>query len=102
MTPISTRKSILLARQAALLSRIGEISGALGTHQEKDWEDIAVEREGDEVLETLGIEAQAELRSIKAALARMSTGDPVRPVGRRRPARGPRGRPARERLAGPP
>ena len=75
MTPISTRKSILLARQAALLSRIGEISGALGTHQEKDWEDIAVEREGDEVLETLGIEAQAELRSIKAALARMSTGD---------------------------
>ena len=35
MTPISKRKSILLARQAALLSRIGGISDELGSHQEK-------------------------------------------------------------------
>lgn len=75
MTPISTRKSILVARQAALLNRIGAIHVELGAHQEKDWEEIAIEREGDEVLETLGSEAQAELRSIKGALARIETGD---------------------------
>jgi len=75
MTPISKRKSILLARQAVLLSRIGGISDELGSHQEKDWEEIAIEREGEEVLETLGVEAQTELRTIKGALARIETGD---------------------------
>ena len=75
MTPISKRKAILLARQAALLARIGGISDELGSHQEKDWEEIAIEREGEEVLETLGIEAQTELRAIKGALARIETGD---------------------------
>lgn len=75
MTPISKRKSILLARQAALLSRIGGIRDEFGAHQEKDWEEIAIEREGEEVLETLGVEAQTELRTIKGALARIETGD---------------------------
>lgn len=75
MTPISKRKAILLARQAALLARIGWISDELGSHQEKDWEEIAIEREGEEVLETLGVEAQTELRAIKGALARIETGD---------------------------
>jgi RNA polymerase-binding transcription factor DksA len=75
MTSISKRKAILQARQAALLSRIGGISDELGSHQEKDWEEIAIEREGEEVLETLGVEAQTELRAIKAALARIETGD---------------------------
>jgi RNA polymerase-binding transcription factor DksA len=75
MTPISKRKAILLARQAALLARIGGISDELGSHQEKDWEEIAIEREGEEVLETLGVEAQTELRAIKGALARIETGD---------------------------
>ena len=75
MTSISKRKAILQARQAALLSRIGGISDELGSHQEKDWEDIAIEREGEDVLETLGVEAQTELRAIKGALARIETGD---------------------------
>ena len=75
MTPISKRKAILLARQADLLARIGGISDELGSHQEKDWEEIAIEREGEEVLETLGVEAQTELRAIKGALARIETGD---------------------------
>ena len=75
MTPISKRKAILLARQAALLARIGGISDELGSHQEKDWEEIAIEREGEEVLETLGVEAQTELRAIKGALARIATGN---------------------------
>jgi RNA polymerase-binding transcription factor DksA len=75
MTPISKRKAILLARQAALLARIGGISDELGSHQEKDWEEIAIEREGEEVLETLGVEAQIELRAIKGALARIETGN---------------------------
>lgn len=75
MTSISQRKLVLTARQAALLSRIGGISQELGSHQEQDWEELAIQREGEEVLESLGVEAQTELRSIQAALARIEAGD---------------------------
>jgi RNA polymerase-binding transcription factor DksA len=74
MTPISQRKAQLQARQAALQGRIGGISDELGSHQEKDWDDLALQREGEEVLENLGVEAQSELRVIQAALARIEAG----------------------------
>jgi len=75
MTPIKQRKATLMARQAALLSRLGGIQQELMSHHDPDWEDLAVQREGDEVLQSLGVEAQAELRSIKGALARIEAGD---------------------------
>jgi len=68
-------KAKLQARQTALLTRIGGIGEELVSHQEKDWEDMALQREGEEVLETLGLDAQAELRAIQAALGRIETGD---------------------------
>jgi RNA polymerase-binding transcription factor DksA len=75
MIPTTQRKAILEARQASLLRRIGGIRDELASHQEKDWEELATQREGDEVLESLGVEAQVELRAIKGALARLDSGD---------------------------
>ncbi|MDE3079488.1 MAG: TraR/DksA C4-type zinc finger protein, partial [Paracoccaceae bacterium] len=40
-----------------------------------DWEELATEREGDEVLETMGLSGQIEIRMIKAALARIDAED---------------------------
>lgn len=75
MIPTTQRKAILEARQASLLRRIGGIRDELASHQEKDWEELATQREGDEVLESFGVEAQVELRTIKGALARLDSGD---------------------------
>jgi RNA polymerase-binding transcription factor DksA len=75
MIPTTQRKATLEARQASLLRRIGGIRDELASHQEKDWEELATQREGDEVLERLGVEAQVERRTIKGALARLDSGD---------------------------
>jgi RNA polymerase-binding transcription factor DksA len=74
MTPIADRKAQLVARRSALLGRIGGIQDELGSHHETDWEEIAIQREGDEVLEGMGNEAQTELRAIAAALGRIGAG----------------------------
>jgi RNA polymerase-binding transcription factor DksA len=71
MKAVSERKAELLARQADLNSRIAGIGAELDSHESKDWEEMATERESDEVLEDLGQSAQAELRMIEAALARI-------------------------------
>jgi RNA polymerase-binding transcription factor DksA len=57
------------------LTRIEEIGTELDAHRSKDWEELAVEREGDEVLEDLGQSAQLELRMIEAALQRIAEGE---------------------------
>jgi RNA polymerase-binding transcription factor DksA len=75
MTTTLQRKAVLQARQDTLLHRVGGISDELTSHQEKDWEDLATQREADEVLESLGVEAQIELRAIAAALARIESGN---------------------------
>ena len=68
------RKTQLLNRQTALTDRMLSIEAELDSHQNPDWEDLATEREGDEVLEGLGLSAQSELRAIEAALARVEEG----------------------------
>ena len=73
-TPVETRKAALVARHALLSARLTEIGAELGGHQSKDWEDLATEREGDEVLETMGLSGQQELRKIEAALRRITSG----------------------------
>ena len=50
MTPIGTRKAQLEARLKQLQRRLAGIEAELDSHDEKDWEELAVEREGDEVL----------------------------------------------------
>lgn len=75
MTPISTRKKQLEARLQDLQGRLLHIEEELDSHNEQDWEELAVEREGDEVLEGMGLSAQQEIRMIEAALGRIAAGE---------------------------
>ncbi|MBK5946689.1 dimethylmenaquinone methyltransferase [Rhodobacter veldkampii DSM 11550] len=68
------RKAQLLARLGQLQARIETIEDELVSHSDRDWEEMAIEREDDEVLEDLGQSAQAEIRMIQAALARIEAG----------------------------
>ena len=55
--------------------KLHEIEDELESHNDRDWEEAAVEREGDEVLEGMGVSGQQEIRMIKAALERMDAGE---------------------------
>lgn len=75
MTSTAKRKAELEARRDFLQRRIAGIGAELDSHDAKDWEEMATEREGDEVLEDLGQSAQTELRMIEAALVRIEEGE---------------------------
>ena len=75
MTDLKDRRAQLEQRLADLDARLHEIEDELDSHQSKDWEELATEREGDEVLESLGVSGQAEIDQIKAALVRMDAGE---------------------------
>lgn len=75
MTEISDRKATLIARQTELNTRLHGIDDELESHNSRDWEDLAQEREEDEVLEGIGLSGLEELRAITAALERMDDGD---------------------------
>lgn len=65
----------LLSRLGELDTRLHEIESELDAHQSKDWEELATEREHDEVLEGLGVAGQEEIARIRAALKRMREGE---------------------------
>ena len=69
------RKDALLARQADLIARLAAIEQALDERQTSDWDDLAIAREDDEVLEATGLSGQQELRKIAAALERIDHGN---------------------------
>ena len=75
MTDHTQRRADLERRLADLDRRLHQIDSELDSHQSKDWDELAVEREDDEVLEQLGQSSQAEIEQIKAALARMEAGE---------------------------
>lgn len=75
MIPVARRKAQLEARKATLTKRLDEIEAELAEHASPDWEEMALERETDEVLEGMGLSAQQELRMIDAALARIAAGE---------------------------
>jgi len=75
MTTLQTRRKTLTDRLAELDTRLHEIEDELDSHQSKDWEELAVEREEDEVLERMGTSGQSEIRMIKAALGRLDAGE---------------------------
>lgn len=75
MIAISQRKAQLETRLAELQARIDGIENELDSHNSPDWEELATEREGDEVLEDLGAAGQLEMRQIAAALQRIDEGD---------------------------
>lgn len=75
MKDLVTRRRELLARQDDLTGRLQGIEDELDSHNAQDWEDLATERETDEVLEGIGVSGQLELRMIEAALKRMDEGE---------------------------
>jgi len=75
MKTLAQRRTELEARRDVLRSRMAGIEEELDAHSSRDWEELATEREGDEVLEDLGQSAQTEIRMIDAALARIASDD---------------------------
>ncbi|PQO22234.1 dimethylmenaquinone methyltransferase [Rhodobacteraceae bacterium WD3A24] len=69
------REAQLRARLAELDARLHGIEDELDSHQSKDWEDMAAERETDEALEGIGRSGLEEIRMIRAALDRIAQGE---------------------------
>ena len=74
MPDLDAARKLLENRRAELLGKLHEIEDALDDPTPKDWEDAAQERQGDEVLEALGVHDLAEVRQIDAALGRIEEG----------------------------
>ena len=74
MRDFTARKAQLEARFAELDARVHKIEDQLDDPVTKDWEDQAIEREGDEVLEGMGTQGLKEMEMIRAALDRIENG----------------------------
>lgn len=74
MIDLAQRKKALITRLRELDTRLHNIEDELDSHQVKDWEDLATEREEDEVLERIGVDGIAEIERIRNALARIDDG----------------------------
>jgi RNA polymerase-binding transcription factor DksA len=70
----SEQEQWLRTRRAELVDEMREIEDKLDDEPPKDWEDRASERQGDEVLQSLGSHDMTELRQIDAALGRLADG----------------------------
>lgn len=75
MKDVAKFQAMLLKRLSELDIRLHEIEAELDAPHSKDWEELAVEREGEEVLESLGNAGQEEIRGIRAALQRIRDGE---------------------------
>ena len=74
MTGVRARKIQLESRLAILGEKLHQIERELDSHQSRDWEELAVERETDEVLEGEGRAGKVEIIAIRAALGRIEDG----------------------------
>ncbi len=74
MLNVEIYKKKLLKRQAELNERLSDIEHDLDAPANPDVEERATEREGDEVLESLGNQGLLELKRIDAALDRVVAG----------------------------
>ncbi|KPQ08265.1 MAG: transcriptional regulator, TraR/DksA family [Rhodobacteraceae bacterium HLUCCA12] len=72
---LDRRKAQLLARLDELDTRIHDIEAELRSHDSKDWEEMATERENDEVLSSMESGGLNEARMIQAALERIESGE---------------------------
>lgn len=72
---VTTARTELERRRAALVARLQQIETDLDAPVPADWSELAIEREDDEVLEHLGTAGQMELRLIESALVRIASGE---------------------------
>ncbi len=66
------QKKVLQDRRVKLANHLAKLEVTLDETPSKDWEDRSSERQGDEVLESLGKAELSELKRIDAALGRLS------------------------------
>lgn len=71
---VETYRARLVDRREELNTRLLTIEHDLDQKKDPDVEERAVEREGDEVLESLGQSGLNELKAIEAALSRIEDG----------------------------
>ena len=64
-------RKVLLEKKQELELRIKKIEGDLKKGHSRDWEEQAQERENDDVLDALAVEAEAELKRVQQALNRV-------------------------------
>ncbi|MFV0358864.1 TraR/DksA family transcriptional regulator [Tropicimonas sp.] len=74
MATVEERKRQLEARIEEINIRLHEIEAELVSHNSRDWEDRATQREPDEVLEDEGRAGNTEIVAIRAALDRIEQG----------------------------
>lgn len=72
---LKARRKILSNRLADLTQRLHSIETELEAPHPRDWDEQAVEREDEEVLEGLGKAGEAEIACIREALRRMDRGE---------------------------
>lgn len=75
MTSVDDRRGTLVKRLAELEGRLHHIETELEQPADKDWEEAAIEREDDEVLESMGEAGRHEMEMIRAALGRIEAGE---------------------------
>ncbi len=75
MSKTTVFRPVLEKRLNELQQRLVEIGEELDSHMSKDWEELATERESDEVLEHEGSLGKEEIAKINAAFARMDEGE---------------------------
>lgn len=68
-------KAVLLQQQLELQTRLDSVDRDLAKPHSADSAEQAVERENDDVLRSLKLEAEAELAGIQQALRRMEAGE---------------------------
>ncbi len=74
MTELKGYKALLTDRLSELHERLKNVESELDQPSNPDFEDRAIEREGDEVLEGLEAAGLSEIRMINAALDRIASG----------------------------
>lgn len=74
MRDFAPYRKALMARLRELDGRLHQIEAELDEPHSKDWGELAVEREGEEVLERLGENSGAEIARVRAALRRLREG----------------------------
>lgn len=75
MKKLTQIKAMLEFKLADLATRAEGIEGELNTPGDPDWDDNAIESEGDEVLSSIGHATRQNMQEIKLALSRIESGD---------------------------
>jgi DnaK suppressor protein len=75
MTDYSKLKVELESKLAELVARVDDLENQLSDPGEKDWEENAIAKEGDQTLSAVKATSELEIRDIRLALHRIESGE---------------------------